>query len=243
MKQQAKPVAEPKKAKNEKPAKQQKPGTAVVSAVGRTVEKVKTALAEWEFLNNLKEKIKSRKEIKKAKKMEAAEIVPNILVWNVITTLILVATLVWHLEAVTGWLNGNTMVTQFGMDPVIAKAIAECPDILFYSTYIAFALSLALLVVTAVVLYRFLINKMSGYVALIITMVGSIVSAWGFPLIHAFADLAATPIKIKDTAGIVRDTHMFDVFQLGIEGWPLLVITAVCCAILWVNKRIDNMID
>lgn len=207
------------------------------------IAKIKTSLAESKFLNSLKEKLSERKEIKKAKKKAAAEIVPNTLVWSVITTLILVASLVWHIEAASGWLNGNTMVSQFGMDPVMAKAIAECPDILFYSTYIAFALSLALLVVTAVVLYRYLINKISGYVALIVTMIGTIASVWGFPLIHAFADLAATPIGVKDTAGIVRNTKLFDVFQLGIDGWPLLVITAVCCAVLVLNKRIDNMID
>ena len=157
--------------------------------------------------------------------------VPNARLWSIITTLLLIMTLFWHVQAVSGWLNGKTMVEWYGMDTVLADAIAACPDILFYSTYFAMGVSVIMLVITAVVLYRYVVDEMEGYDALNITTICSLIAVWAFPIIHVAADLTASALQIRDTSG-------FDVFQLDIAGLPLLVISAVCVAVLWVNRSV-----
>lgn len=172
----------------------------------------------------------AQKPIKKFKKVY----VPNKQLWGTVTVIILIMTLLWHLEAVVGWLNGTTMVKQYGVDTVLANAIAQCPDILFYATYVALGFSLIMLAVTAWVLYRYMVEEMEFGKALNISTICAMATVWAFPVIHAVTDLAATAMVVRDTTG-------FDVFQLGIDAWPMLVTTAVCAVVLWVNKRVNTV--
>lgn len=144
--------------------------------------------------------------------------------------ILMVVTVFWHIDAVAGWLNGTTLTKHFGINTVLADAIAKCPDILFHSTYYALAVSLISLVVTAILLYNYIVDKMECFDVLRISMIIMIISVWAFPFIHGVADLAATALQIRDTSN-------FDVFQLGIAGWPLIVVTAICSVVLWLNGR------
>ena len=169
----------------------------------------------------------------KARKVKVVKTyIPNGDTWNVIATILLVATLAWQFKGIIGWLTGATMVDVFGMSPVLATAIVKCPDILFYSTYFALGVSVIAFIVTAFVTHRFVCDEMDGCDALNTAVIGSMVTLWAFPVIHGCADLLATATKIRDTSG-------FDVFQLGIDIWPLLISTAVCVVIAALNKRVD----
>lgn len=158
----------------------------------------------------------------------------NIDLWNTVTIILLLAMLFLHGKSIVGWLDGTTMVSQFGMDSVLATAIARCPDLLFHATYYSLALSAIMLVVTFVMLYRFLCDKTDSYDALSVSVICSIVTTWAFPFIHAILDLGATALNIRDTSG-------FDVGQLGIDLQPMIIITVVYFVILWLNKRVDNL--
>ena len=173
------------------------------------------------------------------KKKEVKIITPDIRIWNTITTILMLMTIFWHLEAASGWMNGTTMVEHYGMDPILANAVAACPDILFYATHAALGVSLIMLVITSVLFYRYVIGETEGHDALLITMICSIIAVWAFPFLHAITDLTASAAEVRDSVGVIRDTRLFDVFQLGIEGWPLMVTTGVCCVVLWVNRRVN----
>ena len=151
--------------------------------------------------------------------------------WNIAVLLILIATAIWHLYALSGWLNGNTLVNYFGLERPLATAISESPDILFYATYFAMGLSAIMFIVTLVTLVFYCCNEWDAYLAIRIVITCSIVSIWAFPFLHAITDLTATAFNVRDTSG-------FDVFQLGIDMWPMVINSAVCIVILWLNKRI-----
>jgi len=152
--------------------------------------------------------------------------------WNTTALFLLIATVFWHLQALTGWLNGSTLVRYFGIDSVLANAISKSPDILFYATYFAMGLSVIMLIVTLVVLYFFFCDECDTHLAVKTVVSCSLASIWAFPVIHAITDLTASAIIERDTTG-------FDVFQLGINAGPLVLASVVCIAILWLNKRIN----
>lgn len=181
------------------------------------------------LLKNKRNKTTKRRKVKLVKTY-----IPNAETWNTVVTVLLLVTLAWHFKAIIGWLTGATMVDQFGMEAPLATAIAKCPDILFYSTYVALGVSVIMFIVTAFVSHRFVCDEMDGCDALNTAVICSLVSIWAFPVIHACADLLATALKTRDTSG-------FDVFQLGIDIWPMLISSAVCVVILSLNKRVDIM--
>lgn len=176
-------------------------------------------------------KFKIKKAARPAKKVYRVP-TPNIDLWNCFALLILIATACWHLIGVSGWMSGKALVDLYGVDEVLASAIGACPDILFNATYYAMALSVGMLILTVVMLYLFLFDERDAYDSLKIVLPCSIITTWAFPIIHAATDLAATAMNTRDTTG-------FDVFQLGIDMTPMLVITAVCLVLMWLNKRIN----
>lgn len=183
--------------------------------------------ARKEVRNPMKKQNKTtQKPIKKFKKVY----VPEKQLWGAVTIVLLLMTLFWHIQNTVGWLNGTIMTDLYGIDANLANAISQCPDILFYTTHITLAISLVMLGVTGWVLYRYVVEEMDSHKALNITAICAMVTVWIFPITHAFADLTATAMVVRDTSG-------FDVFQLGIDAGPMVVISAVCAVVLWVNKR------
>lgn len=172
----------------------------------------------------------ARKPAKKVKQI----LVPDQEPWRVCTIIVLVLAVLWHLKMVCGWLNGATLVDQYGIDPILVDAILKCPDLIFYTTYISLALSLAMLVIILVQFVRYICGVQDSHTALDVTMYCSIATAWSFPVIHVIADLAATGFNTRDTTGL-------DAFQLGTDGWPMIVISLVCFGLLMYNKRVSKL--
>lgn len=187
-----------------------------------------------------KEKIKalfSRKaaaEKRAAKKAEMKWLTLNQTNWNIVCVFLLLMSAVWHLEQLTGWLNGETLMNLYKVPQQVAEAIVVCPDILFYSTYVCLVISLGCTVFVGYMIFRALFDKDSAQDALNPVLLVSAVFPWVFPIVHVIADVAGTAMK-------VRSTMMFDVFQLGIDVFPLCIITVVSLALLWLNKNIDNL--
>jgi hypothetical protein len=59
-------------------------------------------------------------------------------------------------------------------------------------------------------------------------MIFTTLSIWSVPLYHAIADLAMTASKI-------RSILSFDLFDLGMNAWPMVGATVLCIAVLIVN--------
>lgn len=163
---------------------------------------------------------------------EQTTIDPNI--WDTIVTVILLTSAVWHLQHFIGWFTGDVLMELYHIENALAKAIVDCPYILFYATYIAAGFSGVFLIGILYFLYAMLTGKMDADEALTPTMLFNLSTIWLFPIIHAVADLTATTLKVRDTSG-------FDVFQLGIDMIPMVIISAVCCLILWVGNKIRSI--
>lgn len=157
---------------------------------------------------------------------------PSVSLWSTIVAIILLVSAVWHLENLIGWFTGDVLANLYGMEANLAEAIAACPYILFYATYVAAFFSAAFLVIVLVLLYMMITGRLDETDVLTPTMLCTIVSIWLFPIAHVVADLIATVAKVRDTSG-------FDVFQLGIDMIPMLAITAVCCFVIIAGKRIN----
>lgn len=192
------------------------------------------------MFNDLITKIKTKFSRKKTdQQQKAMKKVKEIMVpthenWRTFTIAILLMSVLWHLQAVCGWLNGNTMVEHYGISSVLAEAIVRCPDLVFYATYISLALSILMLVIIGRMFVRFICDEVEASTALNVTLGCSIGTAWSFPVIHVVVDMIATGLNIRDTTGM-------DAFQLGIDIWPLIVITVVCIVLLMVNRRVERL--
>ena len=162
-------------------------------------------------------------------------LVPNPESWRIVTIAVMLLALLRLFESVCGWLNGNTMVTQYGIDPILADAIVKCPDLLFYATYVTLGLSLIFLFVVGRMFVLYISDECEASTALNVTLGCSIAAAWSFPVVHVVTDLAATGFNLRDTTGL-------DAFQLGTDTWPLIVITLVCVVLLVINKRVSKLI-
>lgn len=187
-----------------------------------------------------KEKIKalfSRKaaaEKRAAKKAEMKWLTLNQTNWNIVCVFLLLMSAIWHMEQMVGWLTGETLTNLYNVSPLLADAIVKCPDILFHSTYYAFAASVGCTIFVGYMIFKALFEKDTAQDALSPVLVVSAIFPWIFPVIHIVADIAATALK-------VRSTMMFDVFQLGISMAPLCIISVVSLLLLWLNKNIDNL--
>ena len=187
-----------------------------------------------------KEKIKalfSRKaaaEKRAAKKAEMKWLTLNQTNWNIVCVFLLLVSVIWHLEQTIGWLNGDTLINLYRVNALLAGDIAESPDMLFFSTYFAFVISLGCTVFVGYMIFRALFEKDSAQDALTPVLWVSAVTPWVFPTIFIIADIAATAMK-------VRSTMMFDVFQLGIDMFSLIIVSVCSLALVWLNKNIDNL--
>lgn len=173
----------------------------------------------------------TKHEIKKEKEI----LVPSVEKWTMVTFSILLLNLLWHLQMVAGWFNGATLIDQYGMEPILVEAMNRCPDLFFYSTYISAGICLVMLGIAVWMFIYYITDKIEGYIALNVAVGCAIGTAWTFPVVGFVADLFATAINLRDTSGL-------DVFQLGIDGWPLIVITGVCVAVLLINDRIEKLL-
>lgn len=187
-----------------------------------------------------KEKIKalfSRKEAAKRRAEKKANMQwrnLNQANWNTVSIILLVVTAIWHLQNLLGWLNGKTLVQLYGVNELLADAIAKSPDILFNTTYYCLVISLGVTAFVLYMIYRALFDKDTAQDALTPVLYSSIVFPWVFPTVHIVADMVAT-------AKQVRTTMMFDVFQLNMDMLPTCAITIISLLLVWLNKNIDNL--
>lgn len=154
--------------------------------------------------------------------------------WNIISMFLLLLTALWNLQNVIGWLNCESLTRLYGVNSLLADAVAKCPDIVFYSTYITFAISIAVLVFTGYMIFKAIFNKCSAQDALNPVLISSMCYCWIFPVVHIVVDIAATALQVRSTMG-------FDFFQMEINALPICVITIVSALLLWLNKNIDNL--
>lgn len=187
-----------------------------------------------------KEKIKALFSRKEAAKKRAAKKANmqwhnlNQANWNIVSIFLLLITAVWHLQNLLGWLNGKTLTSLYGVNELLADAIAKSPNILFHSTYYCLVISLGVTAYVLYMIYRALFDKDTAQDALTPVLYTSIVFPWVFPTVHIIADLVATAMQL-------RTTMMFDVFQLNIDLLPTCAITIISLLLVWLNKNIDNL--
>ena len=77
-------------------------------------------------------------------------------------------------------------------------------------------------------IYECVTNKEITFDKLRTYVLVTALSVWSVPLYHAIADLALTASKI-------RSILSFDLFDLGMNGWPMVAATALCIVVLVVN--------
>lgn len=154
--------------------------------------------------------------------------------WNIVCIFLLLATAIWHLQNLLGWLNGKTLVQLYGIDTLLADTIAKSPDILFHATYYTAVISLGVTVYVLYMIYRTLFDKDTAQDALTPVLLISSIFPWVFPTVHIIVDMVATAMR-------VRTTMMFDVFQLNMDMLPTCAITIISLLLFWLNKNIDNL--
>ncbi len=130
--------------------------------------------------------------------------------------------------ALVGWITGDTLSIFYGIDGLLLETAMQNNYLILYMNIFGIIACALMILYAAYTIYECVNDKEITFDKLRTYMIFTILSIWSIPLYHAIADLALTAAK-------VRSILSYDLFDLGMNGWPMLVVTALCIVVLIVN--------
>lgn len=133
-----------------------------------------------------------------------------------------------NLLGIVGWITGHTLEIFYGIDGLLHEVAMENNYLIMYMNYFGIIASVVMIALAiynireCVIDKEFTFDKIRGF------MILTAVSIWSVPLYNAVADLALV-------ASRMRSILSFDLFDLGMTAWPMLICTVLCIAVLVVN--------
>lgn len=155
-------------------------------------------------------------------------------IWYRVTLVIMVLTAVCYGVALVGWITSHTASLFFGIEGLFLEDAMQTPYLWLYLNY--FGIVSCALVAGLAVYYIFvsLSDKESAFLKIRSLMGLVIGSVWAVPLFHGIADLAATAMR-------VRTILSYDIFDLGMNFIPSLVVTALALVIIFINSKLGEV--
>lgn len=130
--------------------------------------------------------------------------------------------------ALVGWITGDTLKLFYGIDGLFLETAMGTPYLILYMNVFGIIACALMVAYTVYTIIECVNDKESTFDKLRSYIIMTVLSIWAVPLYHAIADLAMT-------AAHVRSILSFDIFDLGMNGWPMLVCTGLCIVVLIVN--------
>lgn len=135
--------------------------------------------------------------------------------------------------ALVGWITGDTLSIFYGIGRaeesklLLETAMQNNYLILYMNTFGIIACAVMILY-GAYTIYECVTDKEISFDKFRTYIIFTALSIWSVPLYHALADLALTAAKI-------RSILSYDLFDLGMNGWPMVGATVLCIVLLVVN--------
>ena len=130
--------------------------------------------------------------------------------------------------ALVGWITGDTLEVFYGIDGLLLDTAMQNNYLILYMNTFGIIACAAMILYAAYTIYECVTDKEITFDKLRTYIIFTVLSIWSVPLYHAIADLALTAAKI-------RSILSFDLFDLGMNGWPMVVATGLCIVVLIVN--------
>lgn len=127
-----------------------------------------------------------------------------------------------------GWITGDTLAIFYGIDGLFLENAMQTPYLILYMNVFGIIACLAMVVYSVLTIIGSITDKETTFDKLRDFMLMTALSVWAVPLYHAIADLAMTYMQI-------RSVLSFDIFDLGMNAWPMLISTVLCIVVLIVN--------
>lgn len=132
--------------------------------------------------------------------------------------------------------NGSGLSILYDIDKTFLAAALECPDMILYSHLVTAGVCLVLTVITLIKVIGACKDTDKLAPALHFTAIAQIIAVWTFPVVNIATDMIVTSIKVNGTQ--LRSSSAYDVFDMGLSIVVPIVITVICAAIIYVNKRL-----
>jgi hypothetical protein len=130
--------------------------------------------------------------------------------------------------ALVGWITGDTLSIFYGIDGLLLDTAMQNNYLILYMNYFGIIACAIMILLAGYYIYESIGDKEFTFDRLRNYMIFTALSIWGVPLYHAIADLAMT-------AGKVRSILSFDLFDLGMNGWPMVACTGLVILVLVLN--------
>ena len=130
--------------------------------------------------------------------------------------------------ALVGWITGDTLSIFYGIDGLLLDTAMQNNYLILYMNIFGIIACAAMILYGAYTIKECVTDKEITFDKFRDYVIYTALSIWSIPLYHAIADLALTAAKI-------RSILSFDLFDLGMNGWPMVAATALCIVLLVVN--------
>ena len=149
-------------------------------------------------------------------------------IWYRICLVIIGLVALINAVALVGWITGDTLSIFYGIDGLLLETAMQNNYLILYMNIYGIIACAAMILYAAYTIYECVTDKEITFDKLRTYMIFTTLSIWSVPLYHAIADLAMTASKI-------RSILSFDLFDLGMNAWPMVGATVLCIAVLIVN--------
>lgn len=130
--------------------------------------------------------------------------------------------------ALVGWITGDTLSIFYGIDGLLLDTAMENNYLILYMNTFGIIACAAMIAYAAYTIYECVSDKEITFDKFRTYIIFTVLSIWSVPLYHALADLALTAAKI-------RSILSYDLFDMGMNGWPMVGATVLCIVLLVVN--------
>lgn len=149
-------------------------------------------------------------------------------IWYRICLVIIGLVALVNAVALVGWITGDTLEIFYGIDGLLLETAMQNNYMILYMNVFGIIACAIMILYAVYTIHECVTDKEITFDKLRSYMIFTALSIWSVPLYHAIADLALTAAKI-------RSILSFDLFDLGMNGWPMVVATALCIVVLVLN--------
>lgn len=139
-----------------------------------------------------------------------------------------------NLAGIVGWITGHTLELFYGIDGLLHDVAMENNYLIMYMNYFGIIASVIMIVYAIWNIRECIIDKEFTFDKIRDFMLFTALSIWAVPLYNAIADLALV-------ASRSRSILSFDLFDLGMTAWPMLICTALCIVVLVLNIPLGDV--
>jgi hypothetical protein len=138
------------------------------------------------------------------------------------------------LAALIGWFTGHTLDIFFGIDGLFLEMAMKNNYLIMYMNYWGVLVSLAMIAYGVYLFFICPTERETTFDRFRNYLIFCVLSVWSVPLFNALSDFVMVGSRI-------RSVLSYDIFDMGLDAIPSLVVTGVSIALLGVNIFLSDV--